>query len=307
MAKVLVVDDVPDNVKLLSYELADQGYEILTASDGLSAVDLAQSRRPDVILLDVMMPGIDGIEACRRLKADAATAGIPVIMISARDLEEDVVAGLDAGACDYVTKPFNVPIVLARVRSAARAKADRDLIADLNARLAELAATDGLTGLKNSRAFREALTSAGSFASRMDHPLSLILLDVDHFKSYNDTFGHLAGDDVLRTVGTLLRGQLRLHDLAARYGGEEFAVLLPATDDAAAQIVAERLREAIASHPWPLRPITASFGVATLAVGDPASPPDLVAWADRALYASKRAGRNRVTADARLVAGLACG
>jgi diguanylate cyclase (GGDEF)-like protein len=301
MPTVLVVDDMPDNVKLLAYELGDHGFEVLTAYDGPSGLERARTARPDVVLLDVMMPGLDGIEVCRRLKSDDTTAGIPVIMISARDLEEDIVDGLDAGACDYVTKPFNLPIVLARVRSAARAKADRDLIAGLNARLAELAATDGLTGLKNRRAFHEALEAAGSFAERDQRPLSLIMIDVDHFKSFNDTFGHPAGDDVLRTVAGLLRDRVRRHDIVARYGGEEFAVLLPATEGADAGTLAERLRATIAEHAWPARPVTASLGLATAGSGDDGLA-DLVARADHALYVSKRSGRNRVTRDDSLAA-----
>jgi diguanylate cyclase (GGDEF)-like protein len=294
VAKVLVVDDVPDNVKLLSYELSDHGFEVLTAFDGPQALEIARSQLPDVILLDIMMPGLDGIEVCRQLKADTDTRPIPVIMISARDLEEDVVRGLDVGACDYVTKPFNLTIVLARVRTAARAKADHDLIAGMNERLAELALTDGLTGLRNHRSFREAVATTVSLASREHLPLSLIMLDVDHFKSYNDNFGHPAGDEVLRALASILHAQVRKHDLIARYGGEEFAVLLPGADEADARGTAERLRWAIESHAWPRRAVTASLGIATLGPGS-AGPLELIERADEALYRSKRSGRNRLT------------
>ena len=294
MAKVLVVDDVPDNVKLLAYELADHGYEVTTAVDGVRALELARSGAPDVVLLDVMMPGLDGIEVCRRLKADPRTRPIPVIMVSARDLEEDIVRGLDAGAHDYVTKPFTLPIVLARVRSAARAKADHDLIAAMNQRLAELAITDGLTGLRNHRHFRESLAAALGMADRHGLPCSVVLVDVDHFKSYNDTFGHPAGDEVLRRVATLLRDQARREDTVARYGGEEFAALLPGTVAEGANQFAERVRADIAEHPWPLRAVTVSVGVATTGLAARGAA-ELVELADRALYHSKRSGRDRVT------------
>ena len=230
MSRVLVVDDVPDNVKLMTCELADLGYEVDSALDGPTALRLARERSPDVILLDVMMPGMDGIEVCRRLKADPVSRTIPVVMVSARERENDVVEGLDAGAHDYVTKPFNTRILLARVRSAVRAKADHDTITELNRRLAEQATVDSLTGARNRAYLSDAMSQAMSLSRRRGLPLSLVMLDVDHFKSYNDTYGHPAGDDVLRAVVEVLSGVVRAHDVVARYGGEEFVVLLPATD-----------------------------------------------------------------------------
>jgi diguanylate cyclase (GGDEF)-like protein len=294
MARVLVVDDMPDNVKLLALELSDHGHEVLTASNGTQGLGMAQSERPDVILLDVMMPGLNGIEVCRRLKADPKLRPIPVIMVSARELDDDIVLGLDAGAQDYVTKPFNLQIVMARVRSAARAKADHDMIAKLNERLATLAGEDGLTGLKNRRSFQESLTASHAFALRQGLPLSLMMIDVDHFKQFNDTFGHTAGDEVLNAVAQLLRRGTRAHDVVARYGGEEFALVLPATDAEPGRILAERLRQTLATHDWPVRRVTASFGVATLLHVD-RDPIALIREADKALYHSKQQGRNRVT------------
>lgn len=291
MAKILIVDDVPDNVKLLAYELLDDGYEVLRAYDGQEALRLARAELPDVILLDILMPGLDGIEVCLRLKAEPVLEPIPVIMVSARELEQDIVRGLDAGAQDYITKPFNNRIVLARVRSAARSKAAHDLITELSARLAQRAAHDGLTGLKNRRHFSEVLQASVSFATRHGSPLSLTMLDVDWFKSYNDTFGHPAGDDVLCKVAELLRLTVRDHDLVARYGGEEFVVVSPGTDYAGSRVLAERLRVAIEGHQWPLRPITVSLGLATVSP-DMKEASDLLKQADRALYDSKARGRN---------------
>ncbi len=293
MAKVLVADDVVDNVKLLAYELTDHGYEVVTAFDGPQAIAVAYAERPDVILLDIMMPGLDGIEVCRRLKADPELRSIPVIMISALDMDQDVVRGLDAGAQDYVTKPFALPIVLARVRSAARTKADSDTIAEMNTRLSELAITDGLTGLKNHRYFRESLLSLRALTNRQGLPLSLLMMDVDHFKAYNDNFGHPAGDRVLRELATVITGQVRQQDVVARYGGEEFAILLPGADESAIRATATRLRSAIAAVRWPLRSITVSMGAATQAPGG-SDLQALIDRADSALYQAKRNGRDRL-------------
>ncbi len=291
MAKVLVVDDVADNVALLTYELADHGYKVVSAFNGRQALELARSARPDVILLDVMMPGMDGYEVCRRLKEDPELRSIPVIIISAREQEDDVVRGLDVGAHDYVTKPFRMPVVLARVRSATRAKASHDLIVEMNARLAEHATIDGLTGLKNRGYFREELHNQCRIASRSGAPLSLILLDVDWFKQYNDSYGHPAGDDVLCVVGSLFRDAAISPVFAARYGGEEFALLLPDTPAVQAFRIAEELRIKIADQRWPLRAITVSLGASTSNPG-PINPQRLVEEADQAMYYSKQKGRN---------------
>jgi diguanylate cyclase (GGDEF)-like protein len=293
MPRVLVADDVPDNVKLLAYELSDHGYEVVTAADGPQTLEAARRDDPDVILLDVMMPGLDGVEVCRRLKADPRLSAIPVIMVSAYGMEQDVIRGLDAGAQDYVTKPFALPVVLARVRSAVRTKADADRSAATNQRLAELAATDGLTGLKNHRHFRETLPVLVSLATRQEIPLSVLMIDMDHFKAYNDTFGHPAGDEVLRALAALLSTEVRQQDVVARYGGEEFAVLLPGADEGSARLTGERLRAAVESHPWPRRAVTVSIGAATLTPGEHDGQ-TLVDRADRALYEAKRRGRNRL-------------
>lgn len=293
MTKVLVVDDLPTNVLLLAKELTGRGYEVLKAYNGSQALEVAQSGGPDLILLDLVMPDMDGIEVCRRLKADPAMHSVPIIMVSGCDREEDIVRALDAGAHDYITKPLNPRIAMARVRSAARSKAAHDQIAEMNTRLADLATRDGLTGARNHRFFCASL-QASYFEARPDLPLSMVMLDVDHFKSYNDRHGHPAGDEVLCTVSDVLGRVSRENDLVARYGGEEFALLFPDTAAARALELAERLRAAIEDHPWPLRGITASLGVATMSSSLP-QPSSLLSRADQALYHSKRRGRNRVT------------
>jgi diguanylate cyclase (GGDEF)-like protein len=299
VTKVLAVDDAPFQVALLGHLLAGQGYEVRTAANGSEALRAVAQWSPDIVLLDVVLPDVGGIEVCRRIKADPLTQSIPVIMISACGEDEDVIRGLDAGAQDYVTKPFVEKILLARVRSAVRAKADHDTIVALNARLSELLGVDGLTGAKNRCFLQEALTQALSFAHRQGLPLSLAMLDIDRFKSHNDTFGHLAGDEVLRRLVRAVSGGLRAHDTLARFGGEEFAILMPGTAATAAVAVCERLRVVIASYPWPLGSVTASFGVATSA-GDDESPEDILGRADRALYHAKRTGRDRVVHEREL-------
>ena len=301
MARVLVVDDVPDNIKLLTYELTEEGHEVLVAHDGPQALAQADAERPDVILLDIMMPGLDGIEVCRRLKANPELREIAVIMVSARGEEVDVIAGLDAGAQDYVTKPFHLPIVLARVRAAGRTKTALDHRIEQNRALMDVATIDPLTSARNRRYLESALAAAVSFSVRQGLPLSVVMLDVDEFKSYNDTFGHPAGDEVLRILARLLQCDLREHDVVARYGGEEFAVVLPATDGKAGRMIAERLRAVIAAHDWPFRRVTASLGVATMLPDERIEPAGLVQAADSALYESKRRGRNRVTHQCELV------
>lgn len=292
-SKVLVVDDMPTNVILLARELSRHGYEVLKAYNGPQALEVARSERPDLILLDLVMPVMDGIEVCRLLKADPEMRSVPIIMVSACDREDEIVRALDAGAHDYITKPVNFRMAMARVRSAARSKAALDQVAEMNTRLADLATRDGLTGVRNYRYF-DASLQASCFEARPDHPLSMVMLDIDHFKSYNDRYGHPAGDAVLCAVSDVLRRESRETDLVARYGGEEFALLFPGTGALHALELAERLRAAIEDHPWPLRGITASLGVATVLSPLPKSS-SLLTRADQALYRSKHRGRNLVT------------
>lgn len=291
MAKVLVVDDVADNVALLTYELADHGYEVITAFNGRQALDQARAHKPDVILLDIMMPGVDGFQVCRTIKEDPDLRAIPVIFVSAREQEDDVIRGLDVGAHDYVTKPFKLPVVLARVRSAARAKASHDMVVSINEQLAEHATMDPLTGLKNRGFFREMLHTLHRDALKRQTALSLVMLDVDWFKPYNDTFGHPAGDCILCLAAGIIKESVPDPALAARYGGEEFGMLLPGYSAESAKSFAERLRARMQAHDWPLRAITVSVGATTMRPGMLESS-RLVEEADRALYHAKQSGRN---------------
>ncbi|MBK4719356.1 diguanylate cyclase [Azospirillum sp. YIM DDC1] len=292
-SKILVVDDIPSNVHVLSRILKDD-HEIYFATDGAKALELAQSRLPDLVLLDIMMPGMDGYEVCSRLKADPITRDIPVIFISAKSEVEDETYGLEVGAIDFISKPISPPIVKARVRNHLLLKRQTDL-------LRTLSFADGLTGIANRRRFDEVLLREWRRCARVQLPLSLIMLDVDQFKPYNDHYGHQAGDECLRAVAQLLAGQMmRPGDLIARYGGEEFVCLLPETDEDGAVQVAERLRGTVADRRLPhavshvADHVTISLGVATAQPILDNTPDRLTQLADGLLYEAKRAGRNRV-------------
>jgi diguanylate cyclase (GGDEF)-like protein len=241
-----------------------------------------------------MMPGLDGLELCRRIRRKDGDRYTYVVLVTGRDGDEDRLNGLGAGADDFLSKPVDLRELVARLNNARRILAMQDELERKNAELKELATTDSLTGLGNRRWFGELLESHAALAIRQGSPLSLILLDVDHFKAFNDAFGHSAGDGVLCILARVLRESSRVYDLVARYGGEEFAILLPDTDAPASLVLAERLRLAIEQTDWPLRKVSASLGVSTIDPRRPAST-DLINEADRALYHSKRMGRNRVS------------
>ncbi len=306
--KVLVVDDHEDNVELICQTLEDYDYEPLRAYDGYTAVDLAVRELPELVVLDVMMPGLDGFGTCRLLMADERTRDIPVIFVSAKGEVADLREGLEAGAHDYIRKPFNTDELVARVQAALRFKrkhdelkaARRELEAK-NIELARLAVMDGLTQLYNHRHLLERLEDEFLRASRYDKRLSFLMIDIDFFKRINDRYGHRTGDRVLRELATLLKGQLRSIDVIGRYGGEEFAVVLPETDHENARVLAERLRSAVEGHSFSLAeddvlslPVTVSIGRATFPGEEVRRIEELVEQADRMLYKAKAGGRNQV-------------
>lgn len=293
---VLVVDDEPANIQALGYLLKDE-FRVRVANGGdkaLSMLQDAEQPHPDLILLDIQMPGVDGYEVCKRLKEDPATAEIPVIFVTALDAASDEERGLNLGAVDYIAKPFNQAIVRARVRTHMTLKRKTDL-------LERIALLDGLTGIPNRRYFDDQLQREGQRSLRQGESLSVLMLDIDHFKGFNDHYGHGAGDQCLQRVAETLRGALlRPADMIARYGGEEFVALLPATHAAGAAEVAERLRAAIEGLAVPHEysstapVVTLSIGHATYSPEEPGAALDgLLQRADRALYEAKKAGRNR--------------
>lgn len=295
--RILVVDDEPTNIEVLA-DIFDDDYEILFATEGGKALEIAATAQPDVILLDVMMPIMDGHEVCRRLKMDRQTAGIPVIFITGLSDVAAETRGLELGAMDYVTKPFSPAVVKIRVRNQIELKCAKE-------QLIKLASTDGLTGLANRRRFDEMLAQEYARHTRSGAELSLIMLDVDHFKAYNDTYGHVSGDDCLRQIAGVIDGAIvRVSDMAARYGGEEFVCVLPETDQNGARTIAEKIRLGIIALAIPhsgssaASHVTASLGVVTARCFPEKSPLNIVAQADEQLYKAKSGGRNRIEACA---------
>ncbi|MCY2931669.1 MAG: diguanylate cyclase [Planctomycetota bacterium] len=287
--RILLVDDSPDAMAVAKARLAHEGHDILCAGGGKEGLAAAARENPDLILLDVDMPDMSGFDVCRRLKQEAATCSIPVIFLSGSGGTEDKVKGLDLGAVDFVTKPFDAFELRARVRAALRTKHLQDL-------LRKYALIDPLTELPNRRALDERLQQEWARLLRHGGNLSIIMADIDHFKNVNDQFGHAVGDEVLRQVERRLADGCRETDMPARYGGEEFVVVAPETAAQAAADFAERLRISICCRPLEAHgktvAVTASFGVA----GHEGlkSPEALVGAADEALYRSKAAGRNCV-------------
>jgi diguanylate cyclase (GGDEF)-like protein len=285
---ILVADDDRVTRAMVSSWLRGAGYEVIAAADGEEALQLAGEHGPDLLLVDVTMPGRDGYEVCRAIQAESRTPP-PVIFLTAHSQTNARVAGLDAGAVDYIVKPFANEELVARVRAALRTKAVHD-------GLAETAARDGLTGVFNRRELDIRAQQAVALAARHSRPFSCLLLDIDHFKKVNDTYGHAAGDTVLREAARRISASSRISDIVGRYGGEEFVVLLPETDGDGAVAAADKLRAQLASAAVVVGEtsiaIRASVGAAVW--GDAMSTAaDLYAAADRALYRAKELGRDR--------------
>ena len=295
---VLIVDDSPTNVQILA-EALRADYRVKVAGGGREALEVAlREPRPDIILLDVMMPEMDGLEVYRQLKNNPQTEKIPVIFVTARDDVSDEELGLNLGAVDYITKPFSIQIARARIRNHIRLKQQADL-------LESISLVDALTHIPNRRRFDEAIDAEWKRAAREKTPLSVLMIDIDYFKGYNDHYGHGAGDVCLQSVAAALQsGVSRPGDLVARYGGEEFAVILPETDKEAAAHIAARLCECVRGMRLPhahssVQPfVTVSAGCATMTPSEKTgSPSVLLDEADKMLYKAKRAGRNRARCE----------
>ena len=319
---LLIVDDSSDNLRLLSTMLQSQGYQVKKAISGKFALQSLAVIEPDLILLDVNMPEMDGYEVCQTLKAQEKFQGIPIIFISAADQLFNKVKAFRAGAVDYITKPFHLEEVLIRVENqlnqkrlyrelekrntllkteiSERLKIEKALT-DANHQLKKLASQDGLTGLANRRHFDQYLAAQWRYCLLEKRSLALILVDVDFFKAYNDTYGHLLGDDCLKQVATILKSMGRVKtDLVARYGGEEFVIVLPNETSEGATQLAERIQEAIAEQKIPHRQslvsahLTLSMGVTSLIPNQTETVANMIQTADLALYQAKIRGRNRI-------------
>ncbi len=285
-AVILIVDDVPTNVQALALLLKEE-YAVKVATSGVRALELAgQDPLPDLILLDVQMPEMNGYDVLKSLKKNSDTAQIPIIFITGKDTLEDEEYGLELGAMDYITKPIRPSIVKARVKTHITLKQQHD-------QLVGMATHDQLTGLYNRHYLSDVLDKKVSQAKRHSDPLSVIIIDIDHFKRVNDTFGHLTGDMILMAVADTVYDSARKEDVAARFGGEEFILVLDNCTAQDALLKGESLRSKIqALHPEDIT-VTASFGVAQLDA-DIQRYEDLLKNADTALYVAKEEGRNRV-------------
>jgi diguanylate cyclase (GGDEF)-like protein len=300
--KILLAEDSAFARQLLRGTLAAGGYEVVQVEDGERAWQALQGpEAPSLALLDWMMPGLDGLEVCRRVRAAAREPYVYIIILTGRERPQDVVEGLAAGADDYLRKPFDNQELQARIRTGRRmVELHQQLIAAREA-LREQATTDALTGLANRRTILETLGRELERSRRAGTPCAVVFVDLDHFKRINDTHGHAAGDAVLRQAATTMRCTLRPYDLLGRYGGEEFVAVLPGCDVAGARAAAERLRAAVAAAPTlvgelALR-VTCSIGVAGGGAARGADRDRLLSAADAALYRAKQSGRDRVMVD----------
>ncbi len=286
--RIVIIDDSQSIHALVKARLAGEPVEMQSAFSSADGLAMAATALPDLILLDVDMPDIDGFEVCRRLKAQPATMNIPIVFLTGAGSTDAKIRGLELGAVDYVTKPFEPAELRARVRAALRTKYLLDL-------LSKKAMIDGLTGLWNRTYFDQTLAAQVSLARRCGHAVSVVIGDLDHFKRINDGCGHLTGDEALRIVAASMQATCRIEDVVCRFGGEEFGIIVPNTPSEKAIILAERLRKNIEKLPLSHRgmpvAITCSFGIADLPTcGDK----NIVSAADAALYRAKQRGRNQV-------------
>lgn len=300
---VAVVDDDPAIRRLVRLLLRRSGYDVLECTTGEEALTLLNGTPWDLAILDRRLPDIDGAMLCRDLKANPEFRNRYIIMLTGETEQEDKVEGLELGADDYITKPFEHGELLARIRAGKRIVDLQKELLETNRRLALLSITDGLTGLYNHRHFQDELARAYEESMRYQRPLSLAMLDIDFFKKTNDTFGHAAGDEVLKSVAKIFLSSIRTSDLAARYGGEEFAVMMPETDETDALLFAEKIRSMVEeteinTSAGAIR-ATVSIGVATIPRSRVKSARELIQVSDRALYRAKKSGRNQVHSERR--------
>ncbi len=303
-ARILLVEDNKTQAKIIKDFLEKNGYEVVLAEDGMTAFKIAKTEPLDIVLLDLILPDIDGNEVCRWLKLNQDTRSIPIIMLTAKGATPDKVAGLEAGADDYIPKPYDDRELNARIYACLRVKSHHDELKQKNRHLEDmlmrvetLATMDSLTGLFNRRRFETILAGEFKKALRYQYPLSCMMLDIDHFKQVNDKYGHQTGDVVLRELAQIIQKNIREVDSAARWGGEEFVILGPNTAKDNAAQAAPRILRAVSRHAFSGisdRVVTVSIGIA--GIPDPAidTAEKLIHTADLAMYKAKKNGRNRV-------------
>lgn len=306
---ILVVDDNPQNLRLLIAILSMRGYKVRPAPSGSIALESAFSTPPDLILLDIMMPEMNGYEVCQKLKESELTSSVPVIFISAIDAVADKVKAFEMGAVDYITKPFQAEEILARVNTHLSLRRTQKMLEEeielrkeseerlkvISLKYQKMATQDYLTGVSNRRFFMERAQEELSRANRYTHPLTFMMMDIDHFKRINDTYGHHAGDQVLKNVASICTDNLRVHDLFGRIGGEEFSAMLPETNLNDAIVVAERIRKSIEEAEWAIdgKKVSCTISIGMSQLNDDSETLDnLMKKADEALYLAKSSGRN---------------
>jgi diguanylate cyclase (GGDEF)-like protein len=301
---ILVVDDDIISRTVVQKYLAKAGFEVLCASNGKEAMAIFNQQFCPIVLTDWMMPEVTGPQLCRMIRETKTDGYVFIILITSRDSKTDIVSGLEAGADDYLTKPIHQAELIARINTGVRILKLEKSLKRANDEIRLLSITDSLTGCFNRAYLGEQFPQELSRSQRYQHHLSVVLVDLDHFKKINDTYGHQAGDLVLKSVANCLIGQVRAKvDWTVRYGGEEFLIVLPETDCAGARIMAERVRMAISNISIQVTgtqiQVTASFGVACVNFRQKQKPAvtmeELINKADEQLYRSKREGRNRVS------------
>lgn len=288
---VLVIEDHPDQRDLLAIVLKREGYQVITAANGLEALEKLETENVQIALSDIMMPKMDGFELIKRIRANPALKSIYLILITARIQEGDRVRGLDLGADDYITKPFSFSELLARVRVGTR-------VVQYQQHLEHQSQIDSLTGLYNRRAFEKKIHEEFERSKRYRNPLSVLIFDLDNFKNINDTYGHHGGDAALMKIAETLREMTRQSDFSARFGGEEFVMILPETDQDNALLVANKIHGAVrsASFGTTNRPfaLTVSIGVSSSSTRAYSTWREMLDDADRAMYLAKNTGKDRV-------------
>ena len=301
---ILIVEDEINSRFLLNTYLTSVGYEVKAARSGEEALKMVAKEPPSAVILDILLPKMDGYEVCKRLKKSENTRFIPIVMATALRGNQERVKGIEAGADDFINKPFNRVELITRMKSLLRIKRLNDSLEEkieelekAKKKLRKLAVTDGLTGVYNYRAFRRQLNLEISRSKRFGLPFSLLMIDIDHFKLYNDRYGHPTGDKLLIRLAKLIHSKIREVDCLARYGGDEFIIILPGTKKQSSVIIAEKLRHAVeeSSRSFQNKPgtiqITISLGIASFP-NDTDIEEKLIRLTDRALYKAKKSGRN---------------
>ncbi len=298
--RILIAEDDIISRKMLGRALVRMGHEVISAEDGVEAERILQKEQLSLVIADWEMPNMDGVELVRRIRASEEERYVYVILLTSRTGKEDMVSGLKSGADDYITKPFDSDELMVRIRAGERIIRLQEELAERNVQLEEMALVDGLTSVANRRAFDTEFKKLRFHSTRFKRPFSLLMLDIDHFKLYNDNLGHEAGDEALRSVAQTLVENVRTSDTVFRYGGEEFVVLLPETALEGANLVANKLCHTIEisgiSHPGnpPYGVVTVSAGVGSFDPSEAGSDQAVLGQADQALYRAKANGRNRV-------------